>query len=350
MNLFQAITDILHEILISPTLRQRSQATVNQWLSTGHNWGFIREFEQLLHIAQEAGISPSKFLTRLSLNIESIQITDLPERFFRDVPLPQGLTQNHLYQAMSKTEQMLSRINFHLQNSTDFPLINFIQANNFSGIVSNMLTDALDQISPYKHNHDQRFPDLKNPDNGIGLEMKAANKPGKGGESHNGHGGWHLIACFELDQNSGNIQFIHVEIAELISFRDESEGDWHYCGSTVDEETGSQRTETYYTTDRGTSKLRDGSVYLNTDKVTNWQLWRHCKKYAIPSYSPLYFQRISGDALVSSLKDPKKPIKWATIKSQLNKIDVRWPLYNRTELAQLGVPSELIEIIRPETT
>ncbi len=349
MNIFHAITDILHDIAASPNLEQESRNSVRRWLSNGHEWGFIREFERLLRIAQEAGISHSKLLTRLSLDIETIELPELPERFFRNVPLPPELTQNQLYQAMSKTEQMLSRINFHLRNSADFPLINFIQANNFSGIVSNMLTDALDVSSPYKHNHEQRFPDLKNPNNGIGLELKAANKPGKGGESHNGHGGWHLIAGFELDEVSGNIRFIHVEIAELISFRDEPEGDWHYCGSNVNEETGSQRTETYYTTNRGTSKLRDGSVYLDTDKVANWQAWRHCQQYVIPSYSPLYFQRLDRDLPVPSLKNPEKYSKWSAVKAQLNKIDARWPLYSRTELAKLGIPSQLIAIIRPET-
>ena len=350
MNFSQAIRNILHEIVRSPDLKQTSRESVHQWLSVGHEWVLIQEFERLLQIAQEAGISHSKFFTHLSLDMEEIQIPELPERFFRNVPLPLELTQNHICQAMNKTEQLLSRINVHLRNSTDFPLINFIQANNFSGIVSNILTDALDQISPYKHNHAQRFPDLKNPNNNIGLEMKAANKAGKGGESHNGHGGWHLIACFALDYTSGNIQFIHVEIAELVSFRDEPEGDWHYCGSKVNEETGSQRTETYYTTNRGTSKLRDGSVYLDTDNVTNWQAWRHCQQYAIPAHSPLYCQRLHRDAQVPSLKNPEKYSKWSVVKAQLNKIDARWPLYNRNELAQLEIPSELIDIIRPETT
>ena len=349
MNFYQTMTDILRDLAASPNLKDVSRESVKQWIAEGRNWEFIHEFERLFLIAEEAGISQSKLLTRLSLEIEDIQFSPLPERFFRHVPLPPELTQNHIYQAMSKTEQMLSRINFHLRNSADFPLINFIQANNFSGIVSNMLTDALDLSSPYKHNHEQRFPDLKNPNNGIGLELKAANKPGKGGESHNGHGGWHLIAGFELDEVSGNIRFIHVEIAELISFRDEPEGDWHYCGSSVDEETGSQRTETYYTTNRGTSKLRDGSVYLDTEKVTNWQAWRHCQQYSIPPYSPLYFQRLDRDLPVPSLRNPEKYSKWSAVKAQLNKIDARWPLYHRAELARLGIPSELIAIIRPET-
>jgi hypothetical protein len=94
-----------------------------------------------------------------------------------------------------------------------------------------------------------------------------------------------MISCFDLDEDSGNILFVHVEVAELVGYIDEKEGDWHYCGSAVDEETGSQRTETYYTTGRGTSKLRDGSAYLDTERVKNWQRWRHDKSYPIPPYS-----------------------------------------------------------------
>jgi len=178
--------------------------------------------------------------------------------------------------------------------------------------------------------------------------LKAANKAGKGGESHNGHGGWHLVACFELHEASGNIQFTHLEIADLVSHQEEEDGDWHYCGSTVDGATGSQRTETYYTTGRGTSKLRDGSVYLDTDRVTNWTAWQHCRTYAIPPYSPLYFQRLQKDMNVPSLHHPEKFVRWSRVKSQLNKLDPLWPLSTRTQLADLSVPQELIDIIRPE--
>lgn len=248
---------------------------------------------------------------------------------------------------MDQTQLMIARINRSLRLGTGSPLINFIQANSFSGIVSNILTDSLDQISPYRHNHDQRFPDLKNSSNGVGLEMKASNKPGKGGESHNGHGGWHMVSCFDLDERSGNILFVHIEVAELVGHIDELEGDWHYCGSTVDEETGSQRTETYYTTGRGTSKLRDGSAYLDTDRVTNWKHWQHDRSYPIPSHSPLYFQRIDNRAKVPSVRNPNRLVLWSTAKSQLNDIDPLWPLYDRQHLLEIGVPLQLTDVIRP---
>jgi hypothetical protein len=183
----------------------------------------------------------------------------------------------------------------------------------------------------------------------VGLEMKASNKPGKGGESHNGHGGWHMISCFDLDEDSGDVLFVHIEIAELVGYIDEEEGDWHYCGSTVDEETGSQRTETYYTTGRGTSKLRDGSVYLDTGRVKNWQRWRHNKGYPIPPHSPLYFQRIDNRTKVPSLNNPDRFVLWSTVKSQLNALDLLWPLYDREDLFKMGIPLKLVDIIRPPT-
>jgi len=248
---------------------------------------------------------------------------------------------------MLQVMRIVAQINRTLRQQAGLALIHVIQANGFSGIVSNMLTHALDQFSPYKHNHEQQYPDLVNPNNGIGLEIKGANKAGKGGESHNGHGGWHLIGCFDLDKNTGNIHFVHIEIAQLVGYIGAPEGDWHYCGSTVNAETGSQRTETYYTTGRGTSKLRDGSVYLDTDRVTNWMRWQHNQSYPIPPYSPLYFQRLDNQMRVPSLKQRGRTVTWATVKSQLNKLDPLWPLYDRQKLETLAIPTDLVEIIRP---
>jgi hypothetical protein len=285
-DLAQALTSLLREIQQSPNLRQPSRAQIAEWLSAGDQW--IHTLEQVLQVAAEAGITSSQFLVRLAWALDPEPMPQIQEQYFRDVPLPSGLTNKHLKLGMLQTQEMIACINRNLRDATGFPLIHSIQANSFSGVVSNLLTDALDHVSPYKHNHDQRYPDLKNPSNGVGLEMKAANKPGKGGESHNGHGGWHLVACFDLDQTTGNIQFVHIEVAELVGHLEEPEGDWHYCGLTVDEETGSRRTETYYTTRRGTSKLRDGSVYLDTERVKNWRRWRRDKSYPIPPHSPFY--------------------------------------------------------------
>ena len=347
-NLTQITADLLHEIHESPNLTSVSRNLVASWLSMGSEWQLVQILEQVLQIAQEAGIAHSQFLTRLAFALDPVPLPQIQVQFFRDVPLPLGLTSQHLQQAMDQTQQMIAQINHNLRNTAGHPLKNFIQANSFSGIVSNILTDALHSSSPYKHNHEQRFPDLKNPSSGVGLEMKAANKPGKGGESHNGHGGWHLISCFELDETSGNVLFVHIEAAELVGHSKEPEGDWHYCGSTVNEETGSRRTETYYTTLRGSSKLRDGSVYLDTDRVKNWTKWQHAKSYPIPPHSPLYFKRIDNRAKVPSLRNPDRLVLWSGVKRQLNQLDEHWPLYSRQELADIGVPTRLIAVILPQ--
>ena len=254
----------------------------------------------LIRPLSHCGLSPTDALRELRIALsEGEESPAAKPQMFRDVPLPVGLTKEHLAEAMDYTTALIGAINRDMREGVGQPLINFIQANNFSGIVSNILTDALSRFSPYKHNHDQRYPDLKNAD-GVGLEMKAANKAGKGGESHNGHGGWHLIACFDLDKKSGNIRFLQIEIADLISYQDEPDGDWKYCGSSRNSE-GSQRTETYYTTNRGTWKLRDGSAYLDSDLV-NYSRWRRTG-VEIPCHSP--FAAISDVTKQSSRRSRK---------------------------------------------
>lgn len=234
---------------------------------------------------QACGCKPTDVLKELRIALTEGEEAPLAKpAMFRAVPMPAGLTNAHLGEAMNYTMALIAAINRDMREGVGQPLSKFIQANNFSGIVSNILTDALDKFSPYKHNHDQRYPDLKNAQ-GIGLEMKAANKAGKGGESHNAHGGWHMIACFHLDEASGNIRFVQIEVAELVSYLDEEDGDWHYCGSERNDE-GSQRTETYYTTNRGTWKLRDGSAYLDTD-IVDISRWRR-NGGEIPQHSPCF--------------------------------------------------------------
>jgi hypothetical protein len=143
----------------------------------------------------------------------------------------------------------------------------------------------MDANSPYKHNHEQRYPDLINraADNSgdIGLEVKATINIGKGGESHNGHSGWHTIACYEITDSG--IEFVHLMFA-VLNGHAEAESDWKYLGSKVNEETGSRRTETYTTTLKGTTKLRDGSVFLNPQKVA-CKRWRQERLGATPSWS-----------------------------------------------------------------
>ena len=211
-----------------------------------------------------------------------------PQYFIPGAPLPPGLTQEHLALVLNETHKVVRLINATLIRAAGRALPAYIQGNNFSGIVSNILTDSFSRLSPFKHNHDQRYPDLicrgmRGAAN-VGLEVKTTVQQGKGGESHNGHPGWHVIACFAVDATSGDIKFIHVMFADLTGHT-ASHPDWKYVGSSENADTGSRRTETYNTTPVGTAKLRHGTAYLDTS-VINISRWRTCKELPAPSYSP----------------------------------------------------------------
>jgi transcriptional regulator with XRE-family HTH domain len=209
--------------------------------------------------------------------------------YFRpQVPLPPGMKISHLEAAMNATQSIVARINANLLVSGAKPLPEYIQGNNFSGLVSNVFCDAINDHSPYKHNSHQAYPDLINPavkkgGKPSGLEVKSTIQIGKGGESHNGHSGWHLIACFQIEPQSGNVRFIHLMFA-VLNGHNNPEPDWTYVGSKVNADTGSRRTETYNTTLAGTTKLRDGSVFLDSTAV-NFKRWRQKREGVAPAYS-----------------------------------------------------------------
>ncbi|HXR03234.1 MAG TPA: helix-turn-helix transcriptional regulator [Verrucomicrobiae bacterium] len=211
-----------------------------------------------------------------------------PDFFRPEVPLPPGLKVAHMQRAIDETQRIVSLINANLLASGAKPLPEYIQGNNFSGLVSNILCDAIHENSPYKHNSDQAYPDLINPKvfvkgKPIGLEVKSTIQVGKGGESHNGHSGWHLVACFAIDQKTGNIRFVHVMLA-VVNGHNQPEPDWVYVGSKVNVDTGSRRTETYNTTLIGTTKLRDGSIYLDPVAI-NFKRWRQSRRGPMPPFS-----------------------------------------------------------------
>lgn len=209
--------------------------------------------------------------------------------YFRpQVPLPPGMETFHLEAAMNATQSIVARINANLLVSGAKPLPEYIQGNNFSGLVSNVFCDALNDHSPYKHNSDQAYPDLINPSakksgKSVGLEVKSTIQIGKGGESHNGHSGWHLISCFQIDSQTGNVRFAHLMFA-VLNGHNQPDADWNYVGSKVNATTGSRRTETYNTNLAGVTKLRDGSVFLDP-AVIDFKRWRQQRKGAAPSYS-----------------------------------------------------------------
>ncbi len=211
-----------------------------------------------------------------------------PSFFISGPLLPPMLMVSQIETALNETHYMVHLLNTTLRRVSGRPLSAFIQGNNFGGIVSNILCDSLSRFSSYKHNHDQRYPDLVyKTENGkclAGLEVKTTIRPGKGGESHNGHSGWHLIACYSLNRSNGDICFVHIMCAEL-NGHDQADADWKYLGSKVNEATGSQRTETYITNAAGTAKLRHGTVYLDTDSI-DISRWRTSKSISAPACSP----------------------------------------------------------------
>ena len=211
-----------------------------------------------------------------------------PKYFRPQVPLPPGMKVAHLEAAINATQSIVSGINANLLTAGAKPLPEYIQGNNFSGLVSNILCDALSDHSPYKHNSHQAYPDLINAAAKVGgkpagLEIKSTIQIGKGGESHNGHSGWHLIACFQIEPKTGNIRFIHLMFA-VLNAHTHAEPDWKYVGSKVNAETGSRRTETYNTTPFGTTKLRDGSPFLDPTAV-DFKRWQPKRRGPIPPFS-----------------------------------------------------------------
>jgi transcriptional regulator with XRE-family HTH domain len=210
----------------------------------------------------------------------------IPAYFRPSVPLPDGLTVHHIESAANLTQLIIHRINRNLSIEVGQPLQSLIQGNNFSGLVSNILCNAMDQCTPYRHYHHQRYPDLYSPNanwgRGEGLEVKSTMNVGKGGESHNGHSGWHMVTCYKF-LVGGDIQFVHIMLAQLNGHL-HPPSDWKYVGSTINSETGSRRTETYVTTLMGTTKLRDGSVYLDTNYV-DYRRWRQNRIDPVPEWS-----------------------------------------------------------------
>lgn len=280
-------------------LRERKCLTQDQVATkTGISYQFLSGLENgrenfsievLESLAQALGTPMEKLVSGAYAEGVGFMPPLAESEYFRpQVPLPPGLKISHLELAINETQTLIARINSNLVASGAKPLPQYIQGNNFSGLVSNVLCDALHNNSQYKRNSHQAYPDLFKPgekEQGkpVGLEVKSTIQIGKGGESHNGHSGWHLIACFRIEAATGLIRFVHVMLAVLNGHM-HPQSDWVYVGSKVNANTGSRRTETYNTTLAGTTKLRDGSVYLDPT-VIDFTRWRQARTGAIPSFS-----------------------------------------------------------------
>lgn len=258
-----------------------SEAGISYQYLSGIETGKENFTISVLEAVAEALRFPVKTIVSLAYETtDIIEASKANSAYFRaNVPLPEGLEIEHIEAAMNQAQAMFHRINCNLMLEVGKPIQAFIQSNNFSGLVSNIFADALNDQSPYKHNHHQRYPDLVNQcannRQGKGLEVKATINITKGGESHNGHSGWHTIACYEINEK-WDINFTLIMFANLNGHQT-AEPDWDYVKSTVNVETGSQRTETYITNLFGKTKLRDGSVYLDPTKV-NYCRWRQARR------------------------------------------------------------------------
>jgi transcriptional regulator with XRE-family HTH domain len=265
-----------------------------QYLSSLENGYENFSIGVLEQIAGALGCSLQHLVNVAFAQAEEVSAPTINRNHFRaGVPLPPGMTIEHLESALNQTQRIIFQINSNLRFTVGKVLRDLIQGNNFSGLVSNILCDSLSEYSPYKHNHYQKYPDLVFIDEKgkkTGLEIKSTINIGKGGESHNGHSGWHLIACYQFDPAS-NIFFVHVQMATLNGHR-HSEPDWKYLGSNVKEETGSQRTETYITNLYGTTKLRDGSVYLDPSFV-NYSRWRQSRRDEVTPQWSIFHEPLS---------------------------------------------------------
>jgi hypothetical protein len=176
-----------------------------------------------------------------------------PAYIDRGVALPKGLTHDQLIIALNRALALLDQIGLN-------PEAGDIQANIYSGAVSNIVTKALAEASDFVQNKDTAHPDLFNPhlpgsDPDWGLELKATNQPGKGGESHNPGKGWFMVVVYKVVE--GQTHFIQVETAPLAL------EDW-----TVHERAPeSNRTRTAVTKAGATRRLRENSVYLDPGQV-----------------------------------------------------------------------------------
>jgi transcriptional regulator with XRE-family HTH domain len=246
-----------------------------QYLSALENGKENVSIGVLEDVATALGLNLPKLI---ALSFETSEISAYAKtnpECFRTIPLPGVLDKKMLQNALNETQRIIFQINRNLRGIGAKALPDYIQGNNFSGVVSNLLCDSLHDFSCFKHNSHQAYPDLLCPrkrGGPIGLEIKATTQIGKGGESHNGHSGWHLIACYKINELTRDILFIHVMLANLSSHQDPLP-DWTYVGSKVNETTGSRRTETYNTNIYGNTKLRDGTVYLDPNHVqfTRWK-------------------------------------------------------------------------------
>ncbi len=200
----------------------------------------------------------SQTIASLVVQAENLQSGKLaptinPAYLNHSVPLPPGLTHEQVGMALNRAMAILDQIGLD-PNAGD------IQGNIYSGAVSNIVTMSLAEVSDFEQNKHTDYPDLFNPKKDHAspdwpLEIKASNKPNKGGESHNPGRAWYLIANYKVI--NGQTHIVQVEVARLV------EADW----VIHERNEGSNRTRTAITVPEATERLRVNSVYRDPGHV-----------------------------------------------------------------------------------
>lgn len=216
------------------------------------------EANSTLDTLEKIATALNQTLASLIVQAENLQSgkvapTINPDYINPRVPLPPGLTHEQLGMSLNRAMAVLDQFGLD-PDSGD------IQGNIYSGAVSNIVTKSLAEVSEFKQNKDTAHPDLFNPnkdrsDPDWPLEIKASNRPNKGGESHNKGRAWFLIAIYKIIL--GQTHIVQVEVARLV------ENDW----VIHERQELSNRTRTAITTREATARLRENSVYRNPEHV-----------------------------------------------------------------------------------
>jgi hypothetical protein len=130
------------------------------------------------------------------------------------VHLPDGLTIDHLEQSMITVRRIFQAINQGLQTYGMPKISELLRHNQYSGMVSDFMTRALDMTSEFKKLANTDFPDLQNKRTGTGLEVKASMRDPWSTVGHNVASGWFLTVEYDIDE-SGLPDFRTVWIGEL---------------------------------------------------------------------------------------------------------------------------------------
>ena len=142
---------------------------------------------------------------------------------FYEATLPEGLTIDHLEEAMKTVVEIFDVINDGLARREMPPLSKLIRINQYSGMVSDLITRALDKLSEFKRTRNTEYPDLKNPRTSVGIEVKATiSEQPWGTVGHNVTSGWFLVFEYDIDVR-GSPSFRRVWAGELT----EEDFTWH---------------------------------------------------------------------------------------------------------------------------